>query len=362
MKVKGDLMKILDLRQCPENGLGYGGKAGRKVGINIDGQPWIAKYPRTTRDLQGHHLPSYTSSPVSEYLGSHIYQSLGIDAHETKLGYRDGKIVCACRDFTWPDKRLIEFKSIKNGIPDELDGFIKIPSDGDSIYLSDILSSIDISPILSKIRGVLDRFWDMFVVDAFLNNPIRINENWGTLRFADGHSELAPVYDNGSCLFSKRSASFVEETSQDTSAIKQDVITDVISCYRLYDSEREQGRIIHPFKYMLSTDNPDLDHVIERFMHHVNMREINHIIDDVPEEAFGTVILPNGVRESHKTLLQERITRGFIPTYKKILTERPENLLYSPMNEWQLNCLASNGAPELNNDLQKALEDQIVRT
>ena len=88
-------MRIADLRDCPASGLFYGGRAGQKEGILVDGAPWIAKYPRTTRDLQGKHLPPYTSSPVSEYLGAHIYASLGIPVHETMLGYRNGKVVSA---------------------------------------------------------------------------------------------------------------------------------------------------------------------------------------------------------------------------------------------------------------------------
>ena len=208
-------MKILDLRDCELSLRGYGGAAGRKVGIVIDGEPWIAKFPRTTRDLVGRHLPSYTSSPVSEYLGSHIYELLGVPAHRTELGFMEGKVVCACKDFTWPDKLLIDFKSIKNATPDELEGYERVPSDGDCIFLSDVLSAIEVSPILSRVDGVEERFWDQFVVDAFIKNPDRNNGNWGVLLDRSGNVELAPVYDNGSSLFSKRSPEFAEERLAD---------------------------------------------------------------------------------------------------------------------------------------------------
>ena len=66
------MAEIADLRDCALSGLFYGGRAGQKEGILINGEPWIATYPRTTSDLVGKHLPSYTSSTVSEYLGSHI--------------------------------------------------------------------------------------------------------------------------------------------------------------------------------------------------------------------------------------------------------------------------------------------------
>ena len=120
------MVEIADLRDCAPSGLFYGGRAGQKEGILIEGEPWIAKYPRTTRDLMGKHLPSYTSSPVPEYLGSHIYELLGIPVHETMLGYRAGKIVCACRDFTFPNARLFEFREIKNALSDDDAGFSSV--------------------------------------------------------------------------------------------------------------------------------------------------------------------------------------------------------------------------------------------
>ena len=49
---------------------------------------------------------SFTTSPLSEYVGSHIYQLLGYTAHNTMLGYYFNKelskkqIVVACEDFT----------------------------------------------------------------------------------------------------------------------------------------------------------------------------------------------------------------------------------------------------------------------
>ncbi len=100
-------MKIVDLRDWPAATFSTG-RAGQKEGILVDGVPWIAKYPRTTRDLQGKNLPPYTSSPVSEHLGARIYASLGIPVHETMLGYRNGKIVCACKDFTFPERYSIQ--------------------------------------------------------------------------------------------------------------------------------------------------------------------------------------------------------------------------------------------------------------
>lgn len=139
---------ILDLRECPKNGLFYGGRAGQKEGIPIEGEPWTAKYPRTTGDLKGRRPPSYASSPVSERIGSRVHASLGIPAQVTELGYRSGKIMCACKDFTFPDARLFEFDEIKNSLSDEDEGFSSAPSDGEGVYLSDVLAAIEVSELL----------------------------------------------------------------------------------------------------------------------------------------------------------------------------------------------------------------------
>jgi len=51
---------------------------------------------------------SYVTSPLSEYIGSHIFQILGYDVHETLLGVcfdgKRNKVVCACKDFINDDK------------------------------------------------------------------------------------------------------------------------------------------------------------------------------------------------------------------------------------------------------------------
>lgn len=306
------MIEIADLRGCAPSGLFYGGRAGQKEGILLNGEPWIAKYPRTTRDLVGKHLPSYTSSPVSEYLGSHIFGLLGIPVHETMLGYRNGKIVCACRDFTFPNARLFEFKDIKNALSDDDAGFSSAPSDGESIFLGDVLAAIETSEVLKGVPGVLERFWDMFVVDAFIKNPDRNNGNWGVLMTAPLTYELAPVYDQGSSLFSKRSPSVAARRLEDAEAEREDAFGTNVSCYRLSDG-LGGSEAIHPFEYMAKTTNPDLAAAVARFVSAMDFDEVDALIDSVPEEAYGIPILPGAMRAEHKRLLRKRWEEGFLP-------------------------------------------------
>ena len=92
------MIKVLNLENAPlsdRNG-SYGGAAGSKEGILIDREYWLVKYPKSTRSMRG-TLLSYTTSALSEYIGSHIYSILGYSVHETKLGIRNGK--CALPGF-----------------------------------------------------------------------------------------------------------------------------------------------------------------------------------------------------------------------------------------------------------------------
>lgn len=56
------------------NGM-YGGQAGDKEGITIDGEYWIVKYPKSTRGMRG-EIESYTTAPLSEYIGSHLKNTI----------------------------------------------------------------------------------------------------------------------------------------------------------------------------------------------------------------------------------------------------------------------------------------------
>lgn len=114
---KSLMMRIVNLDGAERVNWYYGGNAGRKICIEMDGSRWMVKFPEPTAGMRG-RVASYATSPLSEWLGSHIYESLGIDTHETVLGYCEGRLVCACRDFAWPNKRLVEFHDMKRS-PEE---------------------------------------------------------------------------------------------------------------------------------------------------------------------------------------------------------------------------------------------------
>ena len=75
---------IRDFNDLKESGLMYGGQAGDKLGVIIDDENWFLKFPKSTKGMKRVDM-SYTTSQLSEYLGSHIYQILGYDTYREAL-------------------------------------------------------------------------------------------------------------------------------------------------------------------------------------------------------------------------------------------------------------------------------------
>ena len=185
----------LDFTDCPRvTTRAYNGANGKKLAVEFDDAVWLLKFPPNATS-QPNDL-SYSNSCFSEHLGSSVFRLLGIDAQETRLGiFRNGRehVVCACRDFTVPDCRLVDFCSVKNTVLDTGSG-------GTGTELSDVLETIDHQLFMDP-TVVRRRFWEMFVADALLGNFDRHNGNWGFLvNDRSGEVRLAPVFDCGSCL------------------------------------------------------------------------------------------------------------------------------------------------------------------
>ena len=172
----------------------YNGANGKKIAVSYKDEVWILKFPNDVRERPNEQ--SYSNSCFSEYVGCTIYRLLGIPVQETLLGtFVNGrtKVVCACKDFTKPGLRLFDFCSIKNTV-------LESGSGGTGTELNDVLEAIDQQQFMDSFV-VRCRFWQMFVVDALLGNFDRHNGNWGFLVDENsGMTELAPVFDCGSCL------------------------------------------------------------------------------------------------------------------------------------------------------------------
>lgn len=67
----------------------YGGAAGDKDGILINGESWIAKYPKSNDGMaKSDKLSKFSQTPLSEFIGSHSVQEPFTIDGEHHLNYR----------------------------------------------------------------------------------------------------------------------------------------------------------------------------------------------------------------------------------------------------------------------------------
>ena len=62
---------LKDFTNLPYSNKHYGGNAGLKRGVVIDNKNWLLKFPQETSTFDNVTI-SFTTSPPSEYVGSHI--------------------------------------------------------------------------------------------------------------------------------------------------------------------------------------------------------------------------------------------------------------------------------------------------
>lgn len=300
---------LVDFEPYRRNTKYYGGDAGAKYGVTVDGTDWMVKFPKSTADLVKPAV-SYTTSPLSEYVGSHVYGELGIPVHQTVLGVRAGKVVVGCRDLCAPGEQLVEFKKIKNSLVDEEPSPSPSPgspvSSGRGTDLAEVLYTIRASEDLQAVPGVEERFWEMFVVDALIGNNDRNNNNWGLMRRVDGSLSLAPVYDNGNAFFNKRSDSVMASRLGNPKLLAEDAFGTYRSVYLVPGTE-------HHVDAFALIDNPDdyegLAEARARISARLDMEGIHRLIDAIPSEEGDHTIMGPAQRELYHTLLQMRADR-----------------------------------------------------
>lgn len=277
----------MDFTNLPRKNKTYAGANGSKISVDIDGELYMLKFPALpSRNKE----MSYTNGCISEYLGSHIFEIVGIPVQKTMLGTfkKNGKekIVVACKDFTSHDTVLQDFASLKNTIIDS-------EHNGYGTELSDILTAIDEQLAVDPYE-LKNHFWDMFIVDALIGNWDRHNGNWGFLyNSRTDEMKIAPVYDCGSCLFPQADKEIMQATIDNASERDLRVFTIPLS------GIRQNGQKINYFEFISSLSDPGCNAALKRILPRIDMGKINQLIDDTPYIA-------DLQKTFYKTMLSER--------------------------------------------------------
>ena len=249
-----------DFTNYPLSGLSYGGSE-KKLGILIDGFPYMLKFQKATVfGLRFNH--------ISEYLGSRIYQMLGIPCQITYLGQYDHQAVVACKDFVVDGTQFVPFNDV---------GESSLETDKEKYQYSyqDIMALLLANKKITNVEETISSFFDIFIVDALLGNFDRHGANWGFLKTNNQYS-LAPVFDNGSCLF--------------PNMVNEDKMRIVMNSAEEMDKRvfqfptsqiRLNGEKSSYFDVISSLAFDEMNQALKRIYPRVDLSKINKLIDEI---------------------------------------------------------------------------------
>ena len=313
-------MHIFDFSSCPlsDRNSTYGGNSGGKEGVLIKGEPWIIKYPKKGGRLNNVEDLLYSTTQVSEYIGSHIYEILGYPVHKTLLGIKNKQVVVACKDFCGKDTRLIEFRQLKNTYNKELNAKLdlSISEIGSEhlVSLNEILIHLDYNPALNNISGIKDRFWDCVIIDGFINNNDRNNGNWGILRSESG-DVLSPIYDNGASFSPNVPEKRIINKLHNLDSLEKGIY-DSVTAYSL------NGASNATFVDIIHFNNESLKKSIKRVIPLIKNRmgDISEMINSIPEKVGEFSIISKERKQLYLKEMEVRLNKWLLPEYNRLVS------------------------------------------
>lgn len=291
-------MKLIDFSDCKiDRHSDYGG-SDRKNAIIYNGERYMIKFSER-QEPKNDYGTSNVNNVLSEYIGSHIFASVGIPVHETLLGTYNGELVVACRNFLSPGDTLHEFSWYLRNQYDSSD-IKRTP------ILEQIYKTISADPDLTLIKKeAVARYWDTFVVDAIIGNFDRHSGNWGYIIDASDNVKLAPVYDCGSCMFPGLSADAMGRVLDTAYGIAR----------RIYEFPKAallvEGKKVGYYDMMSSGYNADCERAVLRIAPKINTDDLSKVISE-------TSILSGERKDFYIAMLKNRFRYIVERAYNRI--------------------------------------------
>lgn len=263
----------------------------RKEEILVDGFKYIMKYQKNSEiGLLYNH--------ISEYIGSHVFQILGMDVQETFLGKYNDKNVVLLKNFCKSNEILVHFNDI---------GESTLEQDKElyQYSYSDIQQMLIDNSKSTHVPETIEFFWDMFIVDALNGNFDRHGGNWGFLK-RNNQYRTAPVYDNGSCMYPRlNSDKRLLQVLSSEEEIKK----------RIYDFPTSQvklhGRKSSYYEVISSLQYEECNRALVRIVEKMDLEKIFSMIYGIEEIS--------EIRKTfYRTMYRERFERILLDAYKKL--------------------------------------------
>lgn len=294
-------MDLIDFSNAKEIYQKYGG-AGKKKTFILDNVQYLVKFQNPVRKKGKNIQVSYVNSVYSEYIGSKIFKGVGISTQEVLLGKYYDRIVCACRDFMVDknasysndvgEAKLVEFEEWSK--MHDLDNILT--TDIDSIYnaLDDVFKN---SIQNNNIETIKEKFWEMFVIDFFIGNTDRHNNNWGFIYYENQldtkyiNMEFAPIFDCGSSLtptLTDKQMELILTTPGDLNNYVRNA----------YSAIMENNKKIHSYEYIKSCQNNYCNDALKLLFPKIDINYVSSIITPMPISDIR--------KNFYITILQER--------------------------------------------------------
>lgn len=284
------MITAIDFSEYKLNGKYYGGSE-RKEGISIDGEDYMIKFQKQTAfGKRNNH--------ISEFLGSHIFEICGLEAHKTYLGYRAGEEVVACKDFNVQGRQFVPFNDVGESTLDQ-------DKEAYQYDYEDIMQMLRDNSKLTNVQETISMFWRIYIVDALLGNFDRHGANWGFIKENNRYT-LAPVFDNGSCFFPNLA---------DEAEMKEIMESEEETDKRIYRFPTSQvklnGKKSSYFEVIHSLQFEECNDALRYIMSQLDMTEVEKLIEETP-------LISEIQKAFYKHILMAR--------YNKILLSSYENM------------------------------------
>lgn len=269
--------------------INYGGSE-RKIGIKIENEYYMIKFQKKTAfGKRNNH--------ISEYLGSQIFNMLGVTAQETILGTFKDENVVVCKDFNIDGYQFVPFNDV---------GESTIEEDKEKYQYSyeDIMSLLLLNKKITNVEDVVSSFWKIYIIDALLGNFDRHGNNWGFLK-KNNKYEMAPVFDNGLCLFPNMTNEdemiYIMNSKEETD---KRIYSFPTSQIKLNGKKSSYYDVINSLVYK------ECNEALVKIFKRIKLKEIFNLIDDI-----------KSISEVHKSF------------YKYMLNERYEKIIKESYNK-----------------------------
>lgn len=251
----------------------------KKAQITIGGNRYIMKYQKNSETgmLYNH---------ISEYLGSHVFELLGISAQETFLGTYNGSNVVLLKNFVGEGEALVHFNDIGESSLEE----------NKEMYhytYKDIQKMLYDNKKLTNVEETVSHFWDMFVIDALNGNFDRHGGNWGFLK-KNNEYRIAPVYDNGSSMYPRlNTAEKINEVLSSKEEIEKRIFQFPTSHIVMNGKKSSYYEVIDSLQF------DECNKAILRIVPRIDFKKIDNLIDNIEE-------IDNLRKEFYKTMYKKR--------------------------------------------------------